>query len=187
MDISSQKSGASLWNVEKIIKKGEYLYAIVRDHPRSTKNGYVLEHRIVMENHLGRLLDANEIVHHVNGNKHDNRIDNLELSTTNEHAKTHAILRGRSMLMLKCPMCGKYFRKRKRCTHVSKGASFTTCSKSCGSKFAWMIRKSGETERVQTAISENIVFEYNSNDNSEQTEITGCVETIRRPPEMAKK
>jgi len=64
-----------MWDIEKTIKKGDYNYALVKDHPNATKNGYVLEHRIVMENHIGRLLTKDEIVHHINENKKDNRIE----------------------------------------------------------------------------------------------------------------
>ena len=52
----------SVWKIEKIVKNGDYDYCIVRDHPNRTKNNYVLHHRIVVENHLGRLLDQSEIV-----------------------------------------------------------------------------------------------------------------------------
>lgn len=60
------------------------------DHPTSDKFGFIYEHRFVMEQHLGRLLDPNEVVHHINGVKDDNRIENLELIKDNpKHISTH--------------------------------------------------------------------------------------------------
>lgn len=47
------------------------------------------EHRWVMEAHLGRPLNFQEVIHHINGDKHDNRLENLQLVTRSEHMRIH--------------------------------------------------------------------------------------------------
>jgi len=56
-----------------------YWYILVSNHPYTTKQGYVCEHRLVMEKKIGRYLTREEEVHHINGIKTDNRIENLML------------------------------------------------------------------------------------------------------------
>lgn len=62
-----------------------------RKHYRGIKvNGKKIDyHRHIMQEHLGRELSRNEVVHHINGNKHDNRIENLKVMTRGEHARLH--------------------------------------------------------------------------------------------------
>jgi hypothetical protein len=58
-------------------------------HPRSSKDGYIMEHILIMEKLLGRHLYENECVHHKNQNKDDNRAENLMLMTKTEHMRYH--------------------------------------------------------------------------------------------------
>ena len=62
-------------------KRG-YVLVKAPGHPMAMVTGYALEHRFVMSNHLGRPLLPTENVHHVNGVRDDNRIENLELWST---------------------------------------------------------------------------------------------------------
>lgn len=70
------------WRGGRQMRRG-YVWVWCPDHPSraNTAKAYVLEHRLVMEKHLGRYLEPHEHVHHKNGVRHDNRIENLELWT----------------------------------------------------------------------------------------------------------
>lgn len=67
-----------------------YVLTYAPDHPKANPDGYVLEHRLVMEQHLGRFLETNEIVHHINRDKKDNRLENLVVLSQRKHGTHHA-------------------------------------------------------------------------------------------------
>lgn len=71
---------------------GRYLYIYSPDHPNATKQKYVAEHRLVMENKLGRYLLKTEAVHHKDGNPENNHSDNLEVFATNAEHLRHELL-----------------------------------------------------------------------------------------------
>lgn len=66
-----------------------YIKVYVPDHPFASKDGYVMEHILVMEKHIGRYITRDEVVHHINHIRDDNRIENLRLMTFKEHAGLH--------------------------------------------------------------------------------------------------
>lgn len=73
----------------KKIRKDGYVSIYFPDHPKSNKDGYVMEHDLVMECYIGRWLKEDEIVHHKNKKRNDNRIENLKLMTKSEHTSMH--------------------------------------------------------------------------------------------------
>jgi protein-arginine kinase activator protein McsA len=68
-------------------KHNGYIYVYAPNHPFAENKGYVFEHRLVIEKYIGRYLTQNEVVHHINHIKDDNRIKNLMLLTRTEHIK----------------------------------------------------------------------------------------------------
>ncbi len=78
------------WKGGRQKTKMGYICVPSPEHPLKDKHGCVFEHRLIMENYLGRTLNKKEVVHHINKNPQDNRIVNLMLFKNNsEHMRYH--------------------------------------------------------------------------------------------------
>jgi len=123
------------WQGGRFICDQGYVYLLRPDHPNALKKGYVgyiAEHRLVMCEYLGRALEANELVHHRNGERADNRLENLVLITRAAHASHHckgeksgSWKGGRKPIV--CATCGKSFLPEDR--RNDYGAQY--CSRQC--------------------------------------------------------
>lgn len=86
----SRKGGRSTnWKGGRKTNSHGYIELYMPWHPMSDPQGYILEHRFVMAEYLGRPLSEDEIVHHKNEVRSDNPIENLELTTRPKHTSLH--------------------------------------------------------------------------------------------------
>lgn len=88
------KEKISIANSVGIGKKEEhngYIRIYFPDHPKADSRGWILEHDLIMECYIGRWLKKDEIVHHINHIRNDNRIENLQLMTRSEHTRLHRL------------------------------------------------------------------------------------------------
>lgn len=84
-------------------KWGNYMFIRNPHHPFSNKQGYIREHRLVFEQHFNCMLLPTTIIHHKNGNKLDNRVENLEaIISRNRHTQIH-----HPILDILCSHCGE--------------------------------------------------------------------------------
>lgn len=90
-------SNHPMWNGGRKKNDQGYILIYMPEHHEADCKGNVREHRIIMEQHLGRRLKQEEVVHHENDNPGDNRIENLKLFKNQaEHKKYHEFGRTRN-------------------------------------------------------------------------------------------
>ena len=115
------------------MKNGPYELVIAEPgYPGVKYRGrYCYEHHSVWWKSKGNVPAKGEIVHHLDGNKRNNSIENLSLMPEAQHLSLHGKERGIQCLELKCPACDVLFIREKRNSHLVKGGKYSVCSSRC--------------------------------------------------------
>ena len=118
--------------------------------------------RFKMAVHLGRRLRKTEEVDHIDNNRRNDRLSNLQVITSAQNrAKAARNSAGRLYVLLRCPSCGTTFEREKRNTYLSKSGVFTACSASCRGRFSALIQSRGyKSKDVKHGLRKNLVREF---------------------------
>lgn len=135
------------------------------------KGKSVLEHRYVMEQHIGRALSSDEIIHHINGNRADNRIENLLITSLKDHPKFHP--RETRTRCLVCEVCGSIYplQESQYKYRKKKGQEHFLCSKKCAGILNGKVFNKKYRKKVLQGLSKGLTGyqiskEYNLNNKT---------------------
>ncbi len=121
-----------MFKIISITNGGGYKYcSTIPPHPKRTSRGQYPLHRVLIENSIGRLLNKKEEVHHIDGNRNNNELNNLELMDKSSHAKIHHP--EFPLVIINCK-CGKILKfKRHVLKQRLKRSKFgrVSCSRKC--------------------------------------------------------
>lgn len=123
------------WKGGKRKTHSGYIEVLIPNHHRARGNGYVFEHIIIAEEKIGRKLREDEVVHHINEIKTDNRKENLQVISKSRHSTHHGYLK-RTGKYINCVVCGKSFYRK-----PSQVKRARCCSLYCVGKYTKMKRE----------------------------------------------
>lgn len=141
------------------MRNGEYNLVIAPEgYPgKLYRNRYCYEHHLVYWLNYGIIPKTEEIIHHKDGNKRNNDINNLELMNRISHIIFHEKQKTKNMVLLMCPTCQKIFSREKRQTHLDKPNNEATyCSRKCAAIASNLKDKTALKKNIEN----NVIKEY---------------------------
>lgn len=95
----------------------------------------ILYSKFLMSIKLGRILSSEEEVDHIDNDKTNDSIENLQILSKSENRKKLSFISKRNKIELTCPNCKNIFIREKRQTHLIKGGTHTCCSRKCSGQY----------------------------------------------------
>ena len=140
------------------MKNGDYILVVAPNwfKGKRYRNKYCFEHHLVWEQYNKSPVPDGYIVHHKDGNKFNNNIENLELMTRAEHAKLHGVQTLKKIAIVKCPVCGKIFEREARNLNFR---TLVFCSRQCIGKYGYnsKITKEELQNKIKESKKDNII------------------------------
>lgn len=132
-----------MYKIISICKGGGYKYCrTIPVHPKANAKGLYPLHRVLMENKIGRNLNRQEIVHHLDENKENNDISNLQILLNSVHTKLHR--KKVENIEYSCSNCSNIFYIKPHIyrLRISRSKNHSIfCSIKCSTKFYWNSKK----------------------------------------------
>lgn len=135
--------------------KNNYVFIYKPNHPNARKYGKIKRSRLIMSEHIKRPLKNGEHVHHINGIRSDDRIENLIIMTKSAHSSLHT--KGDKHPNYKinrtkiCPNCDKDFTRKDKKSHFQRD---TCCSAKC--RIEYFIKERASRSKISQEIADKI-------------------------------
>lgn len=142
-------------------KKENRNYAVLISVENPKQRTTISYARYLMSIKLGRFLEKWEQVDHIDNDKTNDTIENLQILTTRENNVKQGKYKGTQMVLLKCPVCMIEFSKPKRKTTIfTHHTKFTCCSRECAYTLAKLKNDINWRDKLLIAQKENVIKEY---------------------------
>lgn len=147
----------------KVFHRGEQRYyanLVPIDRGSGLRRHTISYARYLMSVKLGRELTKEEQVDHIDNDKTNDTIDNLQILTVQENNRKALVGLTKRVVDFKCPSCGRVFTRLATESISKKNKVFYSCSRSCSGKFVARYNKDRDDPSVVKAIEENIIRIY---------------------------
>jgi hypothetical protein len=125
----------SEFNVYLHFHKGQDRQQVVLYNKNSKKKTTITYAKYLLSIREGRILSREEEADHIDNDKTNDDINNLQILTREANFEKYAKTLSRTMVVLVCPNCGISFERERRNTHLIKGGEVSSCTRICAGKY----------------------------------------------------